>query len=446
MKLNLLVVDDDPLIKQSLELIIEKPWQLHTASSLQTIPVDIPFHAAFVDMHLSNNENKAEGLQVLSNLRQSHPHAECIAISGDLSRQLMEKGLQNGASRFLAKPLGQEEILLTLEKIEAHILMQNTLSQNSHKTKTPWIGSSAHAEKVRQNIAQLKGETKPILISGETGTGKEIVAQWLGAQEPGPLIQVNIAAIPDNLFESELFGHVKGAFTGAEQNKMGLAEAANNGTLILDEIEALSLPLQVKLLRFLESGEIRKVGQNQSIHLKVRVLALTNENLEQKVRAGQFREDLLWRLKSHEIHLPSLRDRKEDIGPLAEYFLSLERPKRHKTLSEESIESLQKHSWPGNVRELKRVCEQLCLISPLPILRAQDVEQLLRPSQNSQNHLMEKNIDFSQGLSQLVNQYEANLIKTALEQEKDMDSLARLLQISRSNLYKKVKDYNITKD
>lgn len=445
MKLHLLIVDDDPLIRQSLELIVEKPWQLHQASSLQTIPKNISFHAAFVDMHLSDNPEKAEGLKVLSFLRQTHPHAECIAISGDLNRQLMEKGLQNGASRFLAKPLGQEEIILTLDKIEAHILMQNTLSQNQLKSKTPWIGSSPIAEKVRQNIALLKGEQKPVLISGETGTGKEIVAQWLSTQEQGPLIQVNVTAIPDNLFESELFGHVKGAFTGAEQNKIGLAEAANNGTLILDEIEALGLPLQAKLLRFLESGEIRKVGQNQSIQLKVRVIAISNENLEQKVRAGEFRQDLLWRLKSHEITLPPLRNRKEDLGELAEYFLALERPNRHKTLSEESIEALQKHSWPGNVRELKRVCEQLCLTSPLPIIRSEDVAQLLSP-QHFQGSLQKTDADFSQGLSYLVNQYEANLIKIALEQEKDMDCAVRLLQISRSNLYKKIKDYNINKD
>ena len=451
---HLLIVDDDELVGEALELIIKEPWQLHRATSLKEIPKNQVFHAAFVDMHLTDmhftdNTHQAEGLKVLDYLRKYNPHAELIAISGDLNRSLMEDGLKNGASKFLAKPLGREEVLLNLEKIEAHVLLQNVLAQKSLYTKTSpplWIGSEKNTKKIRSQIAQLKGENKPILIYGETGTGKEVVSQILGTQADGPFIQVNVASLPETLFESEIFGHVKGAFTGATQNKIGLAEAAHNGTLLLDEIEALPPHLQVKLLRFMESGEVKKVGSSQTINVCVRIIAATNEDLEKKVQDGEFRQDLLWRLNGHHIHLPPLRERKEDIEELTRYFLEKERPQRNKTFTPEGIEALKQHNWPGNVRELRRVCEQLSLHSPLPFIRVEDVEMILTPSKTISDWTLPEKVDFSQGLSQLVNQYEAKLIELAVEQNKEIDYLTKKLQISRSSLYKKLKDYRIGKE
>ncbi len=448
MAFNLLIVDDDPLVQQSIDMIVKDPWKFHGASCLKSIPSGTTLHAAFVDMHLSDDLEQTEGLQVLSALRKTHPHIELIAISGDLNQKLMENGLKCGASKFLAKPLSPEEVLLTLEKIEAHYLLQNTISQNFLHYKhshAVWIGSSASSLKIRHQVSQLKGETAPILIHGETGTGKEVVSQMLGTQESGPFIQVNIASLPENLFESEIFGHIKGSFTGANQNKIGLAEAAHNGTLLLDEIEALPTHLQVKLLRFLESGEIKRIGSTTAIHLNVRVITTTNENLDSKVSDGSFREDLLWRIKSHLIELPPLRDRKEDIKELAQYFLKKERPHRNKSFTEEGIESLQDHPWPGNVRELKRVCEQLSLHSPLPIIREEDIKHLLQPSPNHQDLPKWEQLDFSKGLSHLVNQYEAKLIRITMQQDKNIDNVTKKLQISRSSLYKKLKDYDISK-
>lgn len=245
--------------------------------------------------------------------------------------------------------------------------------------------------------------------------------------------------MPENLFESEFFGHVKGAFTGADQNKMGLAEAASGGDLFLDEIEALSPPLQAKLLRFLETGEIRRVGSKDSVQVQTRVIAATNRNLNQLVGEGKFREDLLWRLSGKKIVLPPLRERPEDVAELARHFLSKDKY-RKKDIGDDAMQVLREYHWPGNVRELKRVCEQLILIAPLPVLRREDVLSVIRPPAQG---LAPATFDFSRGLSELVNEFEAQIIQKALLQQNDIDEVARLLKISRSSLYKKIKDHGI---
>ncbi|MEQ1878679.1 MAG: sigma 54-interacting transcriptional regulator, partial [Bdellovibrionia bacterium] len=273
--LRLLIVDDDELVLKSLKMALPEQWAPIFARSPQEIP-DQSFHAAFVDLHLSGDITKAEGLRVIERLSQRDPRLEIVAFSGNIDRGLMEASLKSGASRFLGKPLSPEEVTLLLGKIEAYHLLHDTAQRGLGATR--WVGESKGSEDVRRQIARLKGEPGPILIEGESGTGKEIVSKILHTQENrGPFIQLNIAAIPDTLFESELFGHVRGSFTGADQNKMGLAEAAHGGDLFLDEIEALSPQGQVKLLRFLESGEIRRVGAKDVIKIKTRVIAATNQ-------------------------------------------------------------------------------------------------------------------------------------------------------------------------
>jgi DNA-binding NtrC family response regulator len=405
-------------------------------------PKEVPnkkFHAAFVDMHLTGNLERAEGVEVIRSLRDSDPHLEIVAISGDLDRDLMEKCLKAGASRFLSKPLNADEFLLTLDKIEAHILLQGATSR-SKQSHLRWVGSSETSQKIRRQIADLKGENGPILIEGESGTGKEVTAALIHEQEGRePLITINVAAIPDNLFESEFFGHTKGAFTGADQNKMGLAEAAHGGDLFLDEVEALSPQHQAKLLRFLETGEVRRLGSKDSIKVQTRVIAATNQKLEKLVKENKFREDLLWRLNGKKISLPALRERIEDVKELSEFFLALDKV-RKKTLSEDAVEALRNYSWPGNVRELKRVCEQLLISAPLPIVRAQDIISLLQPSGRGGPNA---NVDYSLGLEVLMNEYESRIITQCLENISDIDEAGKLLGISRSSLYKKIKDHNI---
>lgn len=438
-RLKLLVVDDDDLIAASLRMALPPSWRMTHETSLPTNSAG-PFTAAFVDMHLTGDTSRAEGVQVIEKLRERDPHLEIVAMSGNLDRSLMESCLKAGASRFLAKPLTSEEVVLTLEKIEALLLLREATGR--HTKTTPWIGASESSNRVRREIAALKGENGPILIEGESGTGKEVAAGLIHAQETSgrPFVSVNLGALPEAVFESEFFGHVRGAFTGADQNKMGLAEAAHGGDLFLDEVEALPTTQQAKLLRFLESGEIRRVGAKDSMKVQVRIVAATNRNLETLVKEGKFREDLLWRLNGRKIVLPPLRDRLEDVAPLAAHFLEMERPRRNKTFSDDGIEALRQHSWPGNVRELRRVIEQLALHAPLPIIRRDDVLKSL-PTSAKISGLGD--LDLSRGLGPLVEAFEADLIRQALTKKEDVDEAAALLGISRSSLYKKIKDYEI---
>ncbi|MEK6554080.1 MAG: sigma-54 dependent transcriptional regulator [Bdellovibrionota bacterium] len=436
--LTLLAIDDDQTVLQSLKLALGEDWRLVGSNSPTSIPEGF-FHAAFVDMHLTGNLERAEGLDVIKKLRERDSRLEIVAMSGDLDRDLMEKCLKAGATRFLAKPLSLEEIRITLSKIEALILLQNAANRHPDQ-KYFWIGQGPASQNVRRQIAFLRGENGPILIEGESGTGKEVAAHLIHIQEPHkPMVTLNVAAVPENLFEAELFGHTKGAFTGADKAKIGLAEAAHGGDLFLDEVEALPMHLQAKLLRFLESGEIRRVGANESTKVNVRVIAASNRNLEDMVKKGEFREDLLWRLNGKKITLPPLRERKEDIQEIADWFLALERG-RKKDLSSEAITCFKEYNWPGNIRELRRVCEQLDLISPLPVIQAEDVLSLIRPQQAVAPM---ENIDLTEGLNPVVEKFEAQVILGCLKKLNDVDEAARVLKVSRSNLYKKIKDLDI---
>jgi DNA-binding NtrC family response regulator len=442
-RLRLLVIDDDDLIASSIRIILPAQWRMVHFTGKGELPTG-PFEGALVDMHLSQNVSRAEGVEFIQLLHKLDPHLEIVAMSGNLDRALMESCLKAGSTRFLAKPLSPDEFLLTLEKIEALHLLREASSRSGSNT-VPWIGSSAKSEDTRRAIASLRGERGPILIEGESGTGKEVAAQLIYSQERDagarPFVSVNLAALPEAVFESEFFGHVRGAFTGADQNKMGLAEAAHGGDLFLDEVEAFPISQQAKLLRFLESGEVRRVGARDTIQVKVRIIAATNRNLEQMVKDGKFREDLLWRLNGRKLLLPPLRERPTDIQELTGFFLDRERPKRNKTLLPDAIETLMQHSWSGNVRELRRVVELLGLYSPLPIIRREDVLRVLPTSTSIVAGHAE--FDLSRGLNTILGEIEAEIIRQGLAKKSDVDEAAALLGISRSSLYKKMKDYNI---
>ena len=437
---HLLVVDDDSLIHQSLRLLIPGHWKLLSAKEFSDIPFDRFFHAALVDLHLTPHSKNPVGLEVIKRLTEKMSHLEIIAMSGDFNRELMESCLKLGAQRFLSKPLMGEEVLLLLDKIEALWSLRN-FETHLKNSQVRWIGSGEVSKNITRKIAGLRGEKNPVLIEGETGTGKEIVARLLNQQEgERPFITVNVASIPENLFESEMFGHVKGAFTGADQNKVGLCEAAHGGDLFLDEVEALSPAHQAKLLRFLESGEIRRVGAKESLLVQCRVLVASNRSLEKMSQEGSFREDLYFRICSQKLTLAPLRERKEDIAELASYFISLEKPRRNKSFTDDGFQALKDYPWPGNVRELRRVCEQLSLVSPLPLLRKEDVTSLLRPLLTS---TAQESLDLKKGLGPLTEEFEARVILQCLKNETDIEKAADLLKISRSSLYKKIKDYRL---
>jgi len=452
---HLLVIDDDLLIHQSLKMILPPQWRMFSATRVDEISWTRVYHAALVDMHLDQNSSKEVGTEIVADLAKMNSQLEIIAMSGDLRRELMETCLKAGAGRFIGKPFQSEELVLILRKIEAFWEIR-TIEGSTRKTQ--WIGDGGASQKVMKWISEMRGEQGPILLEGETGTGKDVVARLLHEQEGDcPFIPVNIGGIPDNLFESELFGHLKGAFTGADTNKMGLVEAAHGGYLFLDEIEALPLSQQVKLLRFLETGEIRRVGSKDSQFVNVKVIAASNRSLEEMVRKNEFREDLYFRLISQRFTLPRLKDRKEDIHLLAKFFIERVKPKRDKMFLEDGIDSLRAYPWPGNVRELKRVCEQLSLISPLPFIRGEDVSQLIRidPLKNVENaHSNNSNLeidppanfsgyDFSKGLVTLLTEFEIEILRACLKTADGVDDAAEKLKISRSSLYKKIKDFGL---
>lgn len=434
----LLFVDDDPLLHQSLKLIVPPQWRVISCQKLEDVPYSQFFHLAIVDMHLDEKRQQPAGLEVIEKLHQAQPLLEIFGASGDWNQPLWEQALKKGAQRFLAKPWSPEEVVSLLEKAEALWSLRSASRKN---LKTQWIGNSDYSQSLRKKLSQLRGEKTPVLIEGETGSGKEVIAQILHQQEgTRPLVTVNVSAIPDSLFESEMFGHIKGSFTGADQNKVGLIEASHGGDLFLDEIEDFPLHHQAKLLRFIESGELRKVGAKENFRVQTRILAASNRPLEALVREGKFREDLYFRLSATKIQVLPLRERLDDIAEIAQFFLGIERPRRNKSWTSEALEALKSHRWPGNVRELKRVCEQLSLSSPLPLIRAEDVSAFLSPQSHSQPIV---NWDYSLGLDKMVEMFEAQAIQNYLKAEPDVEKAAVGLKISKSNLYKKIKDYGL---
>lgn len=436
---HLLVVDDDPLIIQSIKSILPPGWVMTYSNTGRDLDDRVVVHAAMVDMHLDNS-GQALGPSLIEKLFTVNPQIEVIAMSGDLSLELMEACLKAGAKRYLAKPLLKDEVLSVLDKIQALWNLRLINIQTSPLGQSRLYGPSKAGEKLAQDLASLAGEPGPILIEGETGTGKEEAFKQLNQQERNrPFVAVNISGLSDTLFESELFGHIKGSFTGADQTKIGLLEAAHGGDLFLDEIEALSLHHQVKLLRFLESGEFKKVGAKETQISRCRVIVASNEPLQKLVAEGRFREDLYYRLSGKKLNLPGLRERKEDIPKLAEFFLTRLRPRLNKTWAPASFEVLQSYSWPGNIRELKRVTEQVALICPLPMIRPQDLEPLLSSGKVSST----ADEDLSKGLSVLLEEREKQLIEMALQKCQNADQAAELLQVSRSTFYKKIKDFGI---
>ncbi len=439
--LNLLIVEDDQILATSLKMMAPDGFKVYLAQKAELVPDHVFFHAAMVDMHLTPNSlGNPDGPLVVQKLSKQNAQTEIVAMSGNLDRALMEKAIKAGAQRFLAKPLLTEEVCAVLEKIEAYWNLRQ-FSFEKFSTKNQLVGASDATDRLRKKIAQLKMEKTAILIEGETGTGKEVVAQLIAMQDgQKPFVSVNCSAITDTLFESEFFGHIKGAFTGADANKIGFCEAAHGGNLFLDEIEVLPLNQQAKLLRFIESGEFKKVGGKENQFSQTRIIAASNIPLKKLIIEKKFREDLYFRLSANLIEITPLRDRSEDIKELATHFVDLERPRRNKEWEPAALQALTTYSWPGNVRELKRICEQLVLTSALPIIREEDVTRLLF---NGQQFSGATEFDLGQSLDQFLSHKEKQFIENNLQKTKDIEKSAELLKISKSSLYKKIKDLGI---
>jgi DNA-binding NtrC family response regulator len=329
-----------------------------------------PYDVALLDMKMPG----LTGIEVLTKIKQISPETEVVILTGHATVDTAVQALRLGAFDYLTKPCKWAELEVILNRIAERRAMENKTVALETRLKaaegTPTlVGETLAMQAVRRLIDTVAPTDASVMILGETGTGKELIARNLhdkSKRAGAAFIPVNCGALPENLVESELFGHRKGSFTGADTNRKGLFEVANGGTLFLDEIGELNKNIQVKLLRFLESGEIRRVGENDPFRVDVRILCATNRDLREMISTDGFREDLFFRMNTFEIHLPALRERKGDIPALAAHLLRRFAPKRGGSecvLTAEAIEALQTHDWPGNIRELANAIERATILA-----------------------------------------------------------------------------------
>jgi len=391
------------------------------------------YHLAVIDLKMPG----MDGLELLRLIKEKHPEMEVILLTGHGSTESAVEAMKLGAYDYLTKPVNLKELQVLLDKaLEKVDLKRQNISlkialEGSRNNKRKLIGISSAMAKLRSLIKKVADSSSPVLIEGESGTGKELVSKALhyeSSRTDTPFIVVNCGALPEHLMESELFGHVKGAFTGALETKTGLVELADRGTLFFDEIGEMPLGLQTKLLRFMESGEFRRVGDNSLRWVQTRILAATNRNLAHEIEKGNFREDLFYRLNVVKITVPSLRERKEDIPLLADFFLSQKAPKMK--LSREAITALKKYDFPGNVRELANLIERGCLLAEGAVIFPEDMFACVEKKQ--------------QTTSMTLAEIEKEHIKRILDLTSwNKTKAAETLDISLRNLYRKIETYDL---
>jgi DNA-binding NtrC family response regulator len=398
-----------------------------------------PADAIFLDFKMPG----ADGLDVLRRLR-AQPATSAVPVvmlTAFASSANTIEAMKLGAYEHLTKPLHRRDIETLIERI---------LRSPSQAKKPPplsqdrLIGMSPAMREVQKLVGRAAATDSTVLITGETGTGKELVARTLhdsSARSAGPFVAVNCAAIPRDLLESELFGHVKGAFTGAVGNRTGAFQQANRGTLFLDEIGDMSIDMQAKLLRAIEERNVTPVGGIRAESLDIRIVAATHRNLQDLVRDGAFREDLYYRLNVVPIDLPPLRERTPDIQPLAEYFLARATPGTPKTMSDEAIKRLVDHSWPGNVRELRNVMDRVATLVRSPVVEARDLDFLSATTSSGAAAALDMSA-LDGDLNSAVESLERTMIRRALDAcAGNRAEAARRLGIHRQLLYKKLQQY-----
>ena len=378
---KILVIDDERSIRNTLKDILEfEKHEVALAGDGQTgldAAQSESFDIIFSDIKMPG----MDGIELLTILKEKEVEAPVVLISGHGNIETAVECIKKGAFDFIEKPIDLNRLLITVRNaLDKNILVTETkILKKKIAKRHQMIGTSQAIEKVRTMIDKVAPTDARVLITGENGTGKEVVARLLYEQSTrinAPFVEVNCAAIPSELIESELFGHEKGAFTSAIKQRIGKFEQADNGTIFLDEIGDMSLSAQTKVLRVLQESELTRVGSDKSIKVNVRVLAATNKNLKKEIEAGNFREDLFHRLNVIPIHVPSLNDRKEDIPLLINHFCELicnEQGIQLKKFDAAAVESLQQRSWTGNIRELRNVVERLIILGGRSISKA-DVE------------------------------------------------------------------------
>ena len=368
---KILVIDDERAIRNTLKEILEmESHEVETAENGR-IALDKAKQQQYDLIFSDIKMPEMDGMELLTALREAEIDCPVVMISGHGTIETAVECIKKGAFDFIIKPIDLNRLLITTKNALEKKTLQRSAKVLTKKVSAKYqmIGKSPAIEHVRELINKVAPTDARVLITGENGTGKEVVARLIHAQSnrsAAALVEVNCAAIPSELIESELFGHVKGSFTGAIKDKAGKFEQADGGTLFLDEVGDMSLSAQAKVLRALQENEVTRVGGDKAIKVNVRVLAATNKDLKKEIEAGNFREDLFHRLSVIPIHVPALRDRKEDIPLLVEHFCALicsEQCIAPKTFDQSAMEALQKSDWTGNIRELRNVVERLIILS-----------------------------------------------------------------------------------
>lgn len=459
---NILVVDDEEPMREMLALMLAREgYEVRVVAdgeaALEALSKEgIPLMLCDVRMP------GMDGLELLSKIKERGLAVAAIMMSAFVDQDTAIEALKLGALDYISKPFKKDEVVLKIRLAEervrlaeerARLVVENQeLKQPLNLLETArasFIGNCPKIEQLLNMVVKISQYKSTVLVTGESGTGKEIVAKLLHKLSPrneGPFVAINCGAIPEALLESELFGYIRGAFTDAKKDKIGLIEEADGGTLFLDEIAELPLTLQVKLLRFLQEGEIRRVGDNKDIKVDVRVVAATAVDLPKAVREGNFREDLFYRLNVLQVSLPPLRERGEDITLLADHFVKYNNEHHQRQIdgfSPEALTAMKAYNWPGNVRELENFVERAVVLCDGAVIGTADLpEKMLTPVVT--NTTADETFEGTLSIKEATAKLEAALIKRALQQTGgNRTQAAKLLEISHRALLYKLHDYQI---
>lgn len=449
--IHLFVVEDDPLIVASLKMLLEGEIETHFFENIdQALAYDVSgeVHGLLLDLCHPGDQTGSDAISKISVFKTKYPLSYVCIQSGRDELELMRAAIKNGADRYILKDSLPIEVPMLLERVQK-------LQDMRLEVEKCLVGVSTSMKRLRKDVLLLRSDSVDVLIEGETGTGKEVCAKALHSKEP--FVAVNCSAIPADLFESEFFGHEKGSFSGAHQAKAGFFEAAGEGTIFLDEVQSLSLAHQAKLLRVLEERSFMRVGSSKMIPLRARVISAANENLREKIRRGEFREDLYFRLAPLRIELVPLRSRREDVPVLLNLFLRVFDSSKTKKFSKEAEEYLRdQYEWPGNIRQLRSLVQALCLRCPIPIFDLDEVRSHLNleesawtesvfPKQGASlvgDGLAESgaafHVDYSAGLDANILNLERHLI-LELSRRHGAQGAIDALKISKSRYYEKLK-------
>jgi len=453
-----LVVDDEGDIRASLRMILEyEGYEVAEAATgeeaLQRLEVLRP-DAIALDVKMP----RMDGLEVLARVKQVDATLPVVVMSGHGTIQTAVEATRLGAFDFLEKPLGRDRVLVVLRNAleQGRLASENREFKLSFEERFTMVGASPAIRRVQDAIAMAAPTKASVLVTGESGTGKELVARAIHRNSPRaekPFVKVNCAAIPEELIESELFGHEKGSFTGATRDQAGKFAQADDGTIFLDEVGDMSLRTQSKVLRALQDGEIEPVGAAKSFTVDVRVIAATNKRLEDEIAAGRFREDLFFRLNVVPIEIPPLRERKEDIPALVAWFaerFAEDHGLKAKPFAEDAVAALAGMPWRGNVRELRNAVERLLIMTPKDVIRAADIPAGLGASRAGEAHPAVETAPPASAARTLQDFKDAAerafIVAKLVENDWNIAATAKAIDTPRSNLYKKLEAYGIRRE